>query len=115
MSDKSVFKIAFVNQGKVYEVYARSINQSGMLGFIEVEGFIFGEKSAVVIDPSEEKLKAEFAGVKRCFIPMHSVIRIDEVEKEGVAKIVSMEGKEHQVINFPGSMYSPKDEPKKDS
>lgn len=114
MQKKSVYKIIFVNQGKVYEVYAKEIAQSGMFGFIEIEGLIFGEKSAVVIDPSEEKLKNEFHEVKRTYIPMHSIIRIDEVEKEGVAKITSLEGKD-QVISFPGNFYSGSGKPKSDS
>ena len=48
--------------------------------------------AGVNIDPSEEKLRTEFEGVQRSFIPMHAVIRIDEVEKEGVAKITSTDG-----------------------
>ena len=64
-SVKQIYKVVFVNQGKVYEVYAKQVAQSGMFGFIEVEQLIFGEKSAVVIDPSEERLKDESDGVKR--------------------------------------------------
>ena len=48
---------------------------------------VFGEKTTVVVDPSEEHLKSEFHGVRRTYIPMHAVVRIDEVEKEGVATI----------------------------
>ena len=59
-----------------------------MYGFFEVEEFVFGEVSQMIVDPGEEKLKNEFAGVTRSYIPMHSIIRIDEVEKEGVGKIV---------------------------
>jgi hypothetical protein len=58
-----------------------------MFGFLEVEEFVFGETTALVVDPSEEKLKTEFSDVKRTYIPMHSVLRIDEVNKEGVGKI----------------------------
>lgn len=96
-------------------MYAKEIAQSGMFGFIEIAGFVFGEKSAVVIDPSEEKLKSEFQEVKRTYIPLHSVVRIDEVEKSGVAKIVAMDGKTDQVVSFPGAYYSPPNKPKGDS
>jgi hypothetical protein len=58
-----------------------------MWGFIEIEEMVFGERSQIVVDPSEEKLKTEFAGVKRSYIPLQAIIRIDEVEKEGAAKI----------------------------
>ena len=73
-------------------MYASQIYQSELHGFIEVEGFVFGEKAQVVVDPSEEKLKSEFAGVTRSFIPMHAVIRIDEVEKEGPSKVSDASG-----------------------
>lgn len=59
-----------------------------MLAFIEVADIIFGEKSKLVVDPTEERLKAEFSQVSRTYIPLHSVVRIDEVEKEGVNKII---------------------------
>jgi hypothetical protein len=115
MQKQSIYKIIFVNQGKVYEVYAKEIAQSAMFGFIEIAGFVFGEKSAVVIDPSEEKLKSEFQEVKRTYIPMHSVIRIDEVEKGGIAKIVALDGKSDPVVSFPGGYFSPPQKPKGDS
>lgn len=87
-----IYKVIFLNQNKVYELYAKEIYQSEMYGFIEVEGFIFGEQSQMIVDPGEEKLKAEFTGVARSYVPMHSIIRIDEVEKEGVGKIVEATG-----------------------
>jgi len=89
MSEKHIYKIVFVNREQVYEVYAKSIYQGDLYGFVIVEDFVFGEKSSIVLDPGEEKLRAEFEGVKRSFIPMHEVIRIDQVERRGVAKIIS--------------------------
>ena len=89
---KHIYKILFVNQGQVYEVYAHAIYQSDLYGFIEVEDYVFGERSKLVVDPSEDKLRTEFEGVQRSFIPMHAIIRIDEVEKEGIAKITDSKG-----------------------
>ena len=60
-----------------------------MYGFVIVEDIVFGEKSAIVVDPAEEKLRNEFEGVNRSFIPMHEIIRIDQVKKRGTAKIIS--------------------------
>ena len=87
MSARSLYKVIFVSQGKVYEIYARSVTQGTLFGFIEVERLVFGERSTVVVDPSEERIKSEFAGVRRTYLPMHSILRIDEVEKQGVSKI----------------------------
>ena len=58
-----------------------------MFGFITIEDIVFGEKTKLVVDPTEENLKSEFNGVSRTYLPMHSIIRIDEVKKEGVARI----------------------------
>jgi hypothetical protein len=90
MTDKHLYKITFVNQDQVYEVYAKNIYQGEMYGFVVIEGFIFGEKSHIVIDPTEEKLRTEFEDVERSYIPMHKVIRIDKVIKRGTAKIFAL-------------------------
>lgn len=105
MSARHVYKILFVNQGKVYEIYARSVSQGDLFGFLAVEDLVFGERSSVVVDPSEERIRSEFAGVKRSYIPLHAVLRVDEVEKQGVSKISAAEG--GNVTQFPMPMYAP--------
>jgi len=87
MSKKPIFRVVFQNNNKQYELYVKAVYQSDMYGFIEIEEFVFGEVSGVIVDPTEEKLKNEFVDVKRSYIPLHNLIRIDEVDKEGVAKI----------------------------
>jgi len=102
---KSLFKVIFMNQGKVYEIYAREISEGGLFGFLELEDIVFGENTTVVVDPSEEKLKSEFEGVERSYIPLHNIIRIDEVEKRGVSKISKADG--GNVTPFPSTIYTP--------
>jgi len=106
MSEKHIYKIVFVNREEVYEVYAKSVYQGDLYGFVIVEDFVFGEKSSIVLDPGEDKLRAEFEGVKRSFIPMHEVIRIDQVERRGVAKIVSTKQASKPAGNV-SSLYIP--------
>src|SRR5580658_10538127 len=105
MASNHIFRILFVNQGKVYEVYARKVSHGALFGFVEVEELVFGTRSSVVLDPAEERIKSEFAGVKRSYLPLQSIIRIDEVRKQGVAKIVAFEGA--SVAQFPLSMLPP--------
>jgi len=104
MSSKKLYKIAFMSQGQVYEIYARSVGHGSLFGFVEVEKLVFGERSSLVVDPSEERIKSEFEGVKRTYLPMHSVLRIDEVDKQGASKISKMEG---NVTPFPMPVYTP--------
>ena len=102
---KPTFRIQFHNNNKIYELYAHQVGQSHMGGFIEVGEIIFGEHSKLLIDPAEEKLKHEFAGVKHTYIPHHSIIRIDEVEASGKNRILDSEGS--TVTSFPGSTIMP--------
>lgn len=108
MTDLSepLFRVVFANEDKLYEVYARSVGQSGLFGFVEIEELVFGEHSGMLVDPAEEKLKSEFKGVKRTYVPMHSVIRIDEVEERGESKIRDMDATTSgNVRSFP--VYGP--------
>ncbi|WP_263080475.1 DUF1820 family protein [Endozoicomonas sp. Mp262] len=106
MSTKQIFRVIFENQGEVFEVYARQIFQSELWGFIEVEEFVFGERSQLLVDPSEEKLKNAFDGVKRSYIPLNSIVRIDEVEKEGAAKVVDSKGNNVKPFPIPPAPHS---------
>lgn len=107
MASHPLYKVMFLNQGKVYEIYAKSVNHGSLFGFIEVEKLVFGARSSVVVDPSEERIQTEFAGVKRTFLPMHSILRIDEVDKQGVSKVSNAEGS--NVAQFPMPIYAPHD------
>ncbi|MEE9287919.1 MAG: DUF1820 family protein [Gammaproteobacteria bacterium] len=101
MPKKPIYKVIFHNQGKIYEVYARQVRQGEMFGFVEMEQLVFGGKSSVVVDPSEETLKSEFKGVTRTYIPLHAIIRIDEVEKERPGKVFQMTEDGKVVAPFP--------------
>jgi len=101
MANEPVYKVIFHNNNQVFEVFARQIYQSDMWGFIEVEEFVFGERSQILVDPSEEKLKNEFSGVTRSYIPLQAIIRIDEVAKEGPSKISEVPTKEGNISRFP--------------
>ena len=98
MKKNNVYKIIFIQLGEIYEVFANQIYQSDMYGFIEVEDYIFNKDKQLVVDPTSEKLKNEFSQVQRSYIPMNAIIRIDEVNETGDAKI--KENKD-QVSPFP--------------
>jgi len=111
VAGKTIYRINFLSAGEVYEIYAASVGQGGLFGFIEVEELLFGERSKLLIDSSEERLKTEFDGVKRTFIPLHAVLRIDEVEKAGRGRITDGSGK---IATFPMTMVGPGSQKKTD-
>ncbi len=106
-----IYKISFLSQGEVWEIYAHSVSHGGLFGFIEIEGLSFGDSSKVVVDPSQERLEREFEGVKRTYLPMHAVLRIDEVDKEGAGRITQLD-RDGTVTPFPTPIYAPEGPPK---
>lgn len=106
MTKHNLYRVVFMSQGQVYEIYARDVDQSDLFGFVAVSKLVFGERTTVVVDPSEEKIKSEFEHVERTYLPMHSIIRIDVVDKQGASKISKLEG---NVAQFPMPIYTPRD------
>jgi hypothetical protein len=102
---KKIYRIRFLSEDKVYEIYARHVYQGSLYGFVVIEDILFGETGSVVVDPSEERLKREFEGVRQTHVPMHAVLRIDQVEKRGTARIQDAEGK---IASFPPPVYTPR-------
>ncbi len=96
-SQDSVYRVLFHNQGKIFDVFVRSVGRAELFGFLELQDFVFSNPTSMVIDPTEDKLRNEFNDVKRVFIPIASVERIDEVDEIGEAKITETDGtKIHQ-------------------
>ena len=107
MSEKHIYKVVFVNQEQIYEVYVKSVYQGDMYGFVIIEDFVFGEKSSIVVDPTEEKLRIEFEGVSRSFIPVHKIIRIDQVQQRGLAKIIAASKDSTEGFGKVSTLYAP--------
>jgi len=97
---EKLFRIAFLNHGKVYELFCTGVSTSNLLGFVEATGLQFEEKDSLVIDPTEEKMRDEFDGVEVLHLPMHSVLRVEQVRKKGQAVIRDRESGE-KVTPFP--------------
>ncbi len=102
MAAKSLYKVVFLNHGKVYELYSQSVGTSGLWGFVEVADLVFETGEGLVVDPTEEKMRQEFAGAKVLHLPMQAVLRIEEVEKRGKCLIRDRESGE-KVTPFPVS------------
>lgn len=111
--DDLLYKVVFTQYEKVYEVYAKYISEETLMGFIEVDELVFNETNSVVVDPAEEKLKLEFRGVKRSYIPMHAILRIDEVHGRGCAQIRDKQGNLSAVSHIHGGNFDPESHSKK--
>jgi hypothetical protein len=100
MADKRLYKIIFLNQGKVYELFSEGVTSSGLWGFIEVSDLVFEEGEGLVVDPTEEKMREEFASARVLHLPIQSVLRVEEVDQRGKCRIRDRESGE-KVTPFP--------------
>lgn len=98
---KTLYKVTFFNAGRIYELYAGRVSSSALWGFTEVADLVFDVHTGVVIDPTEERLRDEFAGTRSLHLPMQSIVRIEEVEKKGQSAIRDAATGEKVVTPFP--------------
>jgi hypothetical protein len=100
MAQKPLYKIIFLNHGKVYELYSEGVTSSGLFGFLEVSDLVFDTGDGLVVDPTEEKLRQEFENAKVLHLPIQSVLRVEEVDKRGQCVIRDRKSGE-KVTPFP--------------
>lgn len=75
------YRVMFTEDGKVRELFARYICEESLIGFVEVEELLFvSPQSGLVVDTQAEQLAQAFKGVKRTYLPLHNIIRIDEMD-----------------------------------
>jgi len=102
MTDNRLYKIVFLNNGKVYELFSEGVSTSGLWGFIEVSDLVFDTAEGLVVDPTEEKMRQEFESARVLHLPIQSVLRVEEVEQRGQCLIRDRESGE-KVTPFPVS------------
>lgn len=107
-NETTIFRVRFYHEDKVCELYARALATESIFGFLEVEEIVFNENSDTIVDPAAEKMKTMFQDVICTYIPLQSVIRIDEVRTAGVAKAIDLpKGANQNVIRpFPGHTFN---------
>ena len=103
MAPRTLYKVTFFNAGKVYEIYARQVASGALWGFTEVRELVFDVHEGLVVDPTEERLRDEFANTRALHLPMQSIVRIEEVEAKGPTAIRDAATGEKVVTPFPMS------------
>ncbi|MBW3550217.1 MAG: DUF1820 family protein [Proteobacteria bacterium] len=98
---KTLYKVTFLNAGKVYELYARQVASGALWGFTEVSELVFDVHEGVVVDPTEERLRDEFGNTRVLHLPMQSIMRIEEVERKAQSAIRDATTGEKVVTPFP--------------
>lgn len=74
------YRIQFYDSKKeIMTFFAKKVNPSSFIGLIEVSEILFMD-SEIIINPDDEKVRKEFSGVSSTYLPLNTILRIDEVE-----------------------------------
>lgn len=87
MTPDRLYKITFHHTGQMWELYARQVDTSELWGFVRVAELVFDRHDGMVVDPTEERLREEFADTEALHIPMQHVLSIQQVRRKGKAAI----------------------------
>ena len=101
MTTRVLYKVTFLNAGRVYELYARRVGASPLWGFTQVADLVFDVAEGVVVDPAEERLRAEFADTRVLHLPMQAVVRVEEVDRKRVSAVRDAAAGDGVVTPFP--------------
>lgn len=90
--EPTYYRVCFTNDAERYELCARHVAPSDLYGLVEIGDFIFPE-NRLVYNPGEERLRREFEGIRRTWIPYHAIVRIDEIleSRQTEAKIIPLD------------------------
>ena len=88
---KKLYKVIFMDEEKkVQTLHASVLNPSSFLGLVEISDIVFIDESELIISPDDGKLKSKFKNVERSYIPLNSIIRIDEITLEKETPVIRL-------------------------
>ena len=101
MRKTRLYKVTFLSQGKSIELYARHVASSPLWGFTEIGELRFDAPAeGRVVDPPEERLRDEFKDTTLLHVPMHAIVRVEEVVRRGPLAIRDA-GSGEKIMPFP--------------
>ena len=88
---KELYKITIIDEDKEHTtLYATNVTQADLLGFVEISGLEFPNKSDIILTPGEDKAHTLFKDTKRIIIPGNYIIRIEELKEDKKAQIINI-------------------------
>lgn len=88
---RKIYKVIFIDEDKAIQtIHASKLNPSSFLGLVEISDIIFLDQSELIISPDDGKLKSKFKNVERSYIPLNSIVRIDEVNLEQETPVIRL-------------------------
>jgi|GEM_PF-3381178 len=80
-----VYRTVFTHLDQVYTLYSQGISEETLVGFIEVDGILSMAQDIVMSTENQEAhevFRQQLQSIKRTYVPMHAVVRIDEMTRK---------------------------------
>ncbi len=71
-NERPIYRIIYIDQEERCEIYAQFISEETLVGFIEADNLLDFPKNQPPTSIKEARRG-------RCYIPLHNIVRIDEV------------------------------------
>lgn len=76
----SLYRVVLQSQNEHCELYAVRVAQGHLPAFLEIEQIVFPDRApGHGANAAQERLRGALAAVKRCYIPLTHIVRIDEI------------------------------------
>jgi hypothetical protein len=100
MSTQLVYRVTFTENNTIKKIFSKFISEDNLESFIELDDLIF---DSVLNDTAchQEVLKSEFKGVQRLYLPLHTILRIDEIHLDSKGQLKISDSAKSNVSPFP--------------
>ena len=84
----SLYRIVFQQRDEDCELYAVRVAQGHLPAFLEIEQILFADRAGGHgANAAQERLRNALATVKRCYLPLAHIVRIDEIAYATLAEL----------------------------
>lgn len=116
MSQSSIiYRVTFSQGEQICQLYSRFVLEESLIGFIELDELIFDEQKYLDVEQGDSissEMKQQFQGVERTYIPVNSILRIDELLRKDVRKPTKREPTIASISTLKSNVGTPKNDKK---
>jgi hypothetical protein len=109
-----VYRTIFTHLDQVYTIYSQGVSEETLVGFIELDSILLVTQDIILSSENQtahEPFMKQIESIKRTYVPMHAVVRIDEMTRKHFDyEVLDGDEKPMNVQHIRGGNYSSEEE-----
>jgi hypothetical protein len=105
-----IYRTVFTHLDQVYTLYSKGVSEETLVGFIEVDSILSVSQDYLMSTETPENSFSlyihQMEGIKRTYVPMHAVVRVDEMTRQHYEFMVLNKDNTANVQHIHGGKYS---------